>query len=183
VSTTTTNGRRTDEKRTDAKAGFCQWCRQGDHGVCASPTCTCTQVRHALRPKSGDDPLADVRARAQGNGGGSASPPRVIPRERAGKAKPAAAVWELVKADPPAPAPKKQRNVELARPLLEQIMAEGDRAWHRLAVFPSSMGASQTCGRLRKAYPREWEWRAVKVAEVGQSALYVRWLGEKAGVL
>jgi hypothetical protein len=93
-------------------------------------------------------------------------------------------VWELVKADPPAPpTPKKKPTaVELARPLLEEIMAEGSKDWHRIALFPSSMAAGQNRGRIAKAY-REFEFRAVRVAEISQSAIYVRWLGRKPGQL
>lgn len=166
--------------------GWCRDCRASSHKLCQEPECGCDVGLHPKRrsAEAPDDPLADVRVRARSNGGGDGRPAAVSSR-KPGTGKPTAKltapVWELVKADPPAPPPKRQKNVELARPMLEQLMAEGDKAWHRLAVFPSSMGASQTCGRMRKAYPREWEWLAVKVPEVGQSALYVRWLGAKPG--
>ena len=69
--------------------------------------------------------------------------------------------------------------VERARPFVEQLMAEGDRDWHRFAVFPSSIAAGQTRGRVAKAY-REFEFRAVRVPEISQSALYGRWVGKRA---
>lgn len=181
--------------RTDAKAGFCNWCRQGDHAVCASVMCKCTQVAHRNRPKPGadgpaarrngggstpsaqrpaddDNPLADVRRRANG---AASRPP---------KAKPTEPVWELVKADPPAPPEKPRRLtvVEKARPLLEQLMAEDLRDWHRIAVFPSSMAAGQTKGRLARRY-REFDFRAVRVPEISQSAIYVRWVGKREAQL
>jgi hypothetical protein len=95
-------------------------------------------------------------------------------------------VWELVRADPPAPPPKPRRltSVERARPFLEDILAAGSRDWHRLAIFPTTMGAAQTVGRLRKHYSRvEWEWKAARNPDTGQSAVYVRWLGTKAAAL
>jgi hypothetical protein len=167
--------------RTDAKAGYCAMCRQGTHTLCASDTCTCTTAIHIRRPKFGQ---AHPEL-ARGNGGGSPSPTRPSPAPAAKPpAKPAliAAVWELVRADPPAPPPKPRKltAAERARPLLEQLMAEGDRHWHRLALFPSTRLAGNTRGQLVKAYPREWEFKAVALREVGQSSLYVRWLGDKA---
>lgn len=115
--------------------------------------------------------MADVRRRAQ-NGSAPAKPRLTEP------------VWGLVKADPPAPPPKPKKltAIERARPLLEQIMAEGERDWHRIAIFPSSMAAGQTRGRLTKAY-REFEFQAVRVPEISQSAIYVKWTGAKPGPL
>ena len=78
----------------------------------------------------------------------------------------------------PPPKPKRLTAVERARPFVEQIVAEGDRSWHRFAIFPSSMAAAQNKGRVAKAY-REFEFKAVRVAEIGQSALYGRWTGKR----
>lgn len=89
-------------------------------------------------------------------------------------------VFELVEADPPVPPPKPRKltSAERARPLLESLMADGKTTWHRLAVHPSSRGGAFLAVALRKAFPRsEWEFKAVSLAEVGQSAVYVRWLG------
>ena len=55
-------------------------------------------------------------------------------------------------------------------------MAEGDRSWHRFAVFPTGQGAAQTRARVAKAY-REFEFKSVRIKELGQSALSGRWNG------
>lgn len=57
-------------------------------------------------------------------------------------------------------------------------MAEENREWHRFAVFPSSYAAGQCRARIAKAY-REFEFLAVRVPDISQSALYGRWTGEK----
>ncbi|MFP5376920.1 MAG: hypothetical protein ACLGIO_09090 [Acidimicrobiia bacterium] len=183
----------TDDGRpvTDAKAGRCQPCREGHHVLCASDTCACPdRRRHTRRPSYGRTNGSPARA------GASPAPPRPAPAPRptpprslnrqAKPAGPAEVVFELVEADPPAPPakPKRLTNAERARPLLEQIMAEGRTKWQRLAIHPSARGAGQLVGAFRKAYPpSEWEFKAVAIPEVGQSAVYVRWLGEKATVL
>lgn len=164
----------TTEAPANTKTGWCSMCRSGDHPLCASGSCRCPGFgKHPNRPSPDriDKPAT----------------PRPTPARTAPKAsKPtiSAPVWELVKADPPAPPPKPKRLtvVERARPLLEQLMAEGEKSWHRIAVFPSSMGAGQTRTRLAKEY-REFEFKAVRVPEISQSAIYVRWTGEKATTL
>lgn len=136
-----------------ASADICGSCRRSQHTNCTRPSCSCTFARHANRRAGTGDPKPATKLREP--------------------------VWQLVKADPPAPPPKakKPTAVERARPFVEEIMAEGDRDWHRFAVFPSSMAAAQTKGRVAKAY-REFEFQAVRVPEIGQSALYGRWLGK-----
>lgn len=150
----------------DAKAGFCSFCRGGNHALCASETCACSQTRHPGRHRSG--------------GAARPTPPR--PPKAAGKsppappkpARPTEPVWELVRADPPTPPPKMAERV---RPMLEQLMAEENREWHRVVIFPKPGSAGYVKGRLAKLYPREWEWKAVRLDDVGQSAIYVRWRG------
>ncbi len=163
----------------DAKAGFCRWCRNGQHELCASPAgrCGCPYKEHPSRPAG--SPLDDVRERARASAPPRpkrADPPATTPPPAAKLVEP---VWALVRAEPPAPPPKPRKLtvVEHARPFVEQLMAEGDHEWHRFAIFPSSMGASQTVGRLRKAY-REMEFQSVRVADIGQSAAYGRWTGK-----
>lgn len=164
---------------TDTKAGFCSNCRAGSHALCASPTCSCPDARrHRGRPDYAKVPTNQRRpANHNGNrseirGGGLASSPA--------KAKPTKPVFELVRADPPAPRSSKTTLVERARPLLEQLMAADERDWHRLAVLPSTAGAGHARARMAKAYgAKEWEFVAARLDEVDQSALYVRWLGVK----
>lgn len=159
---------------TDAKAGWCSNCRREEHNMCASPKCSCPDKRrHRNHP---DYASRDTR---QG------PPPMGVPSDARGRAptetpKLKKPVWELVQADPPAPPekPRKKTAVELARPLLEEIASSANSEWHRLAVFPAPRSAAQTRTRLSKAYSKaDWEFRAASIPDVGQSALYVRWLG------
>ena len=169
------------DTRTDTKSGYCSMCRSGSHALCGSPSCRCRGGTHPNRP----DAVARRRA-APSNGSASRVMARDASRAADGattrqKAKVTEPVWELVKADPPAPPPKPQRLtlVERARPFLEELMAQGNHDWHRVVVFPSSMAAGQATGRLRKAY-REFEWKGCRVPDIGQSAVYVKWTGGKA---
>lgn len=67
---------------------------------------------------------------------------------------------------------------ELARPLLEEILTSGDTDWFRIAIYPSTAGASYAKTRLVKAHSdKEWEFRAAKNPDTEQSAVYARWLG------
>jgi len=153
----------------------CPECRNGDHGLCTSSSCRCPDARrHRNRPGYGV-----VAPAANGSGPASNGTPAGAPTGKA------VAHWELVEADPPAKTLPLSRvsSVERARPLLEEIMASGSRAWHRIALFPSPLAAGQVARRLRRRYPaNEWEWQAVSLKEVGQSGLYVRRTGE-AGLL
>lgn len=159
------------DTRTDAKRGYCTFCRNGTHALCAAPACACPARGHANRP--------DAKAPTAAGRAGVKRPPRAEPTTLAEP------VWELVRADPPAPPPRWHRPtaVERARPLLERLAADANREWHRIALFPSRQAASHTKGRLAKAYRREWEWHAVSVPDAGQSAVYVRWLGDTPGPL
>lgn len=161
------------ETATDAKAGWCSNCRREEHAMCASPNCTCPDNRrHRNRPdyagRASKPPPMGVLADARGKAPAAKAPKITAP------------LWELVEADPPAPPekPRKKTSVELARPMLEEIAATANPKWHRLALFPSPRSAAYTAVQLRKHYSKtEWEFRAVSVPDVGQSALYVRWLG------
>ena len=176
-----------------AAEAICGYCRGRRHQVCRGGSCTCTKGSHPNRrpapapvapphPQAdalpdAESPLADVERRAQA----SAAPASKASTPPKAAAKLREPVWQLVKADPPAPpAPKPKRLtvVERARPFVEQIVAEGDRDWYRFAIFPSSMAAAQCRARIAKAYP-EFEFKAVRVAEIGQSALYRRWTGKR----
>ena len=153
---------RAAEPAGSAAAEVCGSCRRSQHTNCTRATCTCPFERHPKR-------------RAAASGPEEAKPPAKA------AAKLREPVWQLVKADPPAPPPPKPKRltvVERARPFVEQLVAEGDRDWHRFAIFPSSMAAAQTKGRVAKAYP-EFVFKAVRVAEIGQSALYGRWTGKR----
>lgn len=145
--------------------GLCGYCRAHAHRRCTSATCVCEGHDHPGRATvdpSGQSPVT------------TATP---------AKAKLTKPLWELVRADPPAPPPKPRKltAVDHARPFVEQLMAEGDREWHRFAIFPSSMAAGQTRTRVAKAY-REFEFKAVWVPEVSQSAIYGRWTGKRPPV-
>lgn len=66
----------------------------------------------------------------------------------------------------------------MARPFLEEILVTGSREWHRIVIFPTANRANFVIARLRSAYSKaEWEWRGAKLLEVGQSAIYVRYIG------
>ena len=92
-----------------------------------------------------------------------------------------APVIELVKADPP-PVVKKSYYRPLSeqvRPHLEQIVVAEDRDWFRVVLFFKAMSAPIAVRKLRQAYSKtEWEFEARKLDEVGQSAIYVRWVGQ-----
>ena len=111
-----------------------------------------------------------VRARSNGNGrhpAGTGPGPLTAP------------LFELVRSDPPEKVRKPHRTslIEKVRPLLEQLMADANEDWHRIALYPKAHAAAPNKGRLAKAYG-EFEWRAVRLPEVDQSAIYVRWLGQ-----
>lgn len=160
----------------DTKVGRCQSCREGHCGLCSSPICTCPDRRkHRSRPGYAA-PDARRSSTAPANGRPPA-PPRSLTRAPKPDG-PAVVTFELVEADPPVRPPKPRRltNAERARPLLEQITAENKRTWHRIAIHPSAHGAGALVAALRKAYG-EFEFKAVSLAEAGQSAVYVRWTG------
>lgn len=157
----------------DAKAGWCATCRGGQHALCASPTCKCPRAH----TPSG---IPAKRPAGRRRGGPAAvlsiTPPRVK------RPKPAAPVFELVKADPPEAVPTRRKLAELLRPLLEEILVDGGDDWWRVAVYPSRLGAGQAAGRLSKRYATGWEWRAARLDECDQSALYVRRVDRNATV-
>lgn len=86
-------------------------------------------------------------------------------------------IFDLVKADPPAPKPKRVPLAEQLRPLLEQLVSGGDDTmgvWYRIVLYPTARGAAISRGRAQKAYSKGWEWQSARIDEVDQSALYVR---------
>jgi len=158
----------------DAHAGYCANCRAHNCTLCASDRCACPdRRRHRNRPS--------YAGRAEQVGAELSRPKAPMGTSTAGRAPsrvrpvPSQAVWELHRAEPPAPPPARSNLAEKARPLLEEIAAADSHEWYRLAIWPSTRGAGQARGRLRKAFGREWEWRAVRLVE--QSALYVRLIG------
>lgn len=172
-----------ESPRTDAKAGYCSNCRSGSCSLCMSSSCSCPDGRkHRNRPDYAKVPDNQRRPAPRGAVGG---PPRSLTRVPKPAAKPEV-IFELVEADPPVPPPKlrKLTNAERARPLLEQLMAEGNRKWHRICIHHSPHAAGRLAVVFRKAFPKsEWEFRAVTIPEVGQGAVYARWLGEKGAQL
>jgi len=109
-------------------------------------------------------------------GNGTRPPDDALPFEPVAADKRKGPVWGLVRANPPAPPPKKSQ-LDQVRILLEEIVAKGSGEWWRLGVFPSRTAAAHMAGRLRKRHSStEWQFEAVSVPEVGQSALYARWL-------
>jgi hypothetical protein len=149
--------------RLDVEPGRCRPCRDGRCAACASDSCSCPDKRkHRSRPGF-----------AGRTNGAPASP-----ANGSGDSQLAAPVFQLVKADPPEKVRKPSRTslIEKVRPLLEQLMAAGERDWHRIALYPKARAAAPNKGRLAKAYG-EFEWRAVRLPEVDQSAIYVRWTG------
>lgn len=174
--------------KADAKAGFCQWCRQGDHGVCASATCKCTQVVHRNRPGFGRAATGGQSAAVRRNGGGSGSAhtaQRTAHAVAPAAAKPAKAkveaVWALVKEEPAAPLtkPKKLKPAEQAKPLLDAIVEAEDTDSHRIALFGTPIAASRIRNTLATEYSEGWEWKAGRDSE-GRAAVFVRWLGAGA---
>jgi hypothetical protein len=95
-------------------------------------------------------------------------------------------VVDLVRADPPAPpAPKRKPSLaEQVRPFLELLLVEGDRDWYRVVLFHKARQAAMNIKRIRESHSKaDWEWRAVKLDEVDQSAIYVRWVGKERTTL
>jgi hypothetical protein len=88
-------------------------------------------------------------------------------------------VVRLVKADPPPLVkPTQPKLTELVRPLLEEILVSQDRDWFRVVLFFKDRQAAMNLKRLRDAHSRTaWQWEARRLSEVGQSAIYVRWVG------
>lgn len=170
------------DSRRDAKAGYCSFCRQGSHALCASSSCRCPQPRrHPRRPTAtADRPGAPTNGLAVHT---HVHVPPAPPPKKPAKGRPDPD-FTLVKADPPAPPRPSYRKtlVEKIRPSLEQIMAEGSHDWYRVALY-EGRGAGVAKGRLAKAYRTEWEWRSVWLPETGQSAVYVRWLGTEPAAL
>ncbi len=159
-----------DSPETDAKAGFSSMCRRGDHAQCKTAQARCICDCHAAaRRMLGRTPPPKPRTRTEPT---PPQPPRSLIRKAGQKPPP---VFELVKADPPAPPEKERRKTltELVRPLLEEILVARDRDWYRVVLFHTARQASMNVKRCRDAYSKtEWEWRAVKLA------LYVRWVAE-----
>lgn len=115
------------------------------------------------------------------NRNGTKEPARVMSRTAARPP-----VVQLVKADPPAPPvpPRKPSLAEQVRPLLEEILVAGERDWFRVALFFKTRQAAMNLKRVRESHSKsEWEWRAARLDEVDQSALYVRWVGKERSTL
>lgn len=177
------------DRPTDAKAGFSTMCRRDDHDMCtmagARCTCECHGAARRFLAANGNRKAASSSAAAVGAVRPVQNPEPTPPirgvTPAGARAKPGDPVFELVKADPPEP-PRKKTVAEFVRPLLEEILVAGDHDWYRIVVFPSPNRANFVLAKLRKAFSStEWEWRGVKIAEVGQSAIYVRWAGKDGG--
>ena len=140
-------------------------CRDGKHRTCAELRMRCACDCHSQPAKQA---RSSTRSRATPE-------PAPVPAHAA-----RAPVIELVKADPP---PVVKRSYyrplsEQVRPLLEQILVDADRDWFRVILFFKAMSAPLAVRKLRQSYSNtEWEFEARKLAEVGQSAIYVRWVG------
>lgn len=139
-----------------AASTLCGYCRGRNHKACTSATCSCEGPSHPQRP--------------------GATPPRVgrpAGTTTSAKVEP---VWELVKAAPPAPPPKKPTPAELAQPFLESIVEAGDRDSWRIALFGTAIAATKARKALAEAFPEEWAFTSSRDEE-GRPAVFVRWLG------
>jgi len=168
----------------------CPDCREGRHGDCTSPKCTCPDARkhrnrpgYAGRQSTNGAAVAPTRSNGSASAAANGTPPRPTepppaPASNGGKAKPH---WELVRTDPPPDTPPRWKVtlIERARPFLEDIVAAGSRDWHRVAIYPTTGGAGLAAARLAKRYGAgEWEWTTRRNPDTGQSAIYVRWTGK-----
>jgi hypothetical protein len=152
-------------------------CRDGNHKTCRELKMRCVCDCHARQAAA---PAKATKARARN----SAPPPEPAPLPRTAKRAP---VIALVKADPPAVVKKSYYRpiAEQVRPLLEEILVAGDRDWFRVVLFFKAMSAPLAVRKLRQTYSKtEWEFEGRKLEEVGQSAIYVRWVGsQERGIL
>jgi hypothetical protein len=151
----------------DAKAGWCSTCRRGSHALCAAPRCECHRMGedHPNRPEPGARPIKAAPA------------PAPAAKARAPRTEP---VWELVKADPPAPPPKaakpkKLTPAERAQPFLEAIVEDGDLDWHRIALFGTPHAAGRIKAALATEFAEGWEWKSAR-DDQGRPAVFVRWV-------
>lgn len=170
-------------------------CRDGKHRTCAELRMRCVCECHGDRPAQPAESATKAAPKPRESAGKSrepATPPRTgFPPVSGGTiGGPAAAradkkqgpVVELVKAEPPEK-PRKLSLAEQVRPLLEEILTTQDRDWFRVILFFKANQANFNIKRLVESHSKtEWEWRAVKLVEVDQSAIYVRWVG-KDGVI
>lgn len=156
-------------------------CRDRNHKTCRELRMRCACECHARQ--DAQPPAKKTASRVTRNSARTRVTAEPAPVPRTADRGP---VIELVKADPP-PLVKKSYYRPLSeqvRPLLEQILVAGDRDWFRVVLFFKAMSAPMSVRKLRQAYTKgEWEWEARKLDEVGQSAIYVRWIGEQRGTL
>jgi hypothetical protein len=153
-------------------------CGDRNHETCTKLRMRCACNCHA---QQNGQPAANKSTSRKAPARNSARPrgtpkPAPIPQNARGP------VIELVKADPP-PVVKKSYYRPLSeqvRPFLEQILVAGDRDWFRLVLFFKAMSAPVALRKVRQAYSKtEWQFEARKLDEVGQSAIYVRWIGQE----
>lgn len=138
----------TPEPMHDDKAGFCSNCRRGDHALCASPTCTCPDMRrHRNRP-----------------GFAQIDKPSVVAPLR-----PATKDDGLVWCDPPTTRRGAQPVdfVALAAPCVDR---PGD--WLRIKVYKAKSGAGTAAKKCRAALGDGWDVHAARIPE--GSGLWVR---------
>lgn len=88
---------------------------------------------------------------------------------------PAKLTFELVQEDPPESAKGRRKIEDQVRPLLEQLVAEADTAWYRVALYPAPTSAGPARCRLVKEFPA-FEWRSGRVGATS-SGIWARWMG------
>lgn len=149
------------EQRVDAKAGWCGFCRSGEHGMCASVKCTCPSAgrrNHALRRSN---PIRHEEIAVP-------TPLRAAPK--ASREPDIELVWE----EPPTHPRRVNTEVRFA-PLLEQVQEQPGK-WARLATWPGKSAAGTAAKTLRAKGPTGYEYKAT--IRDGRSALYARFIGD-----
>lgn len=147
------------EQRVDAHAGWCGFCRSGEHAMCASVKCACPNAgrrNHALRRSTLKEPAVVQPLRE--------APKQVSPE------------IELVWEEPP-PSNRGGGNSMTGR-FIGMLPALKDRPeqWARLASWSGKSSAASAAKRLRKVGPAGYEYKPV--IREGRSLLYARYMGE-----
>jgi hypothetical protein len=152
----------------DTKAGYCQNCREDNHGLCMAPRCACTTGKHDMRPQplSQRHPRPTPKERTMSNS--TQAPPRSTPP--AGAELDGDLVWE----EPP-PQGRRSSILPKALPKLDALRARPG-AWARILSFDSKTTASGAKKRLAEAAGEGFEFHAGRNGP--GSAVWGRFVGD-----